>query len=225
MLVWLLAVALAVLACSSSRGLRRPSVLSLVPLALFVVALVPRLWQLADLPYGIWFDEAQGALEVRRVTFQGTYTPILNTYGKDTSGFFYLISGLSLFLGDNALGMRSAAALVGALTAPATYFLGRELFGWRVGLAAGLVLAFMRWHVNFSRLGFNPISLPLCATLAFWLLARAARRRQWSDVAWAGLALGLGLHAYTGFRGMPVVALFALAAAAVLFRWSPRTIL
>jgi hypothetical protein len=43
-------------------------------------------------------------------------------------------------------------------------------------------------------------------------------------VAWAGLALGVGLHAYTGFRGMPVVALLALTAAAVCFRWSPRTL-
>ena len=53
---------------------------------------------------------------MRRVFHQGTYTPILNTYGKDTSGFFYLISGLSLFLGDTILAARTAAALVGALT-------------------------------------------------------------------------------------------------------------
>jgi DNA-binding beta-propeller fold protein YncE/4-amino-4-deoxy-L-arabinose transferase-like glycosyltransferase len=227
MLVWLFALALAVGACTRAPFglLRRPALLTLIPPLLFFLALAPRLWQLADLPYGIWFDEAQGALEVRRVTDQGTYTPILNTYGKDTSGFFYLMPALSVVLSDKDLAARSAAALVGALTAPATYLLGRELFGWRVGLAAGIVLAFLRWHLNFSRLGFNPVSLPLCATLAFWLLARAVRRKSWSDVAWAGLALGVGLHAYTGFRGMPVVALVALAAAAVFYRWSPTTLL
>ncbi len=225
MLIWLVALALAAVACAGGAIGRlprhRPSLMASIPFLLFVLAIVPRLWQAADLPYGLWFDEAQGALEVRRVFHQGTYTPILNTYGKDTSGFFYLISGLSLFLGDTILAARTAAALVGALTVPAVYLLGRELYGWRVGLAAGLLLVFMRWHLNFSRLGFNPISLPLCATLAFWLLARAVHRRQWSDVAWAGLALGVGLHAYTGFRGMPVVALVALAIAALLHRW-PR---
>ena len=220
-LVWLLAVVLAGLACTSFSPPRRPSLMTLVPLLLFLVALAPRLWQVADLPYGVWYDEAQGGIEVRRVVAQGTYTPILNTYGKDTSGFFYLISGLALFLGDGVLASRMAAALVGALTVPATYLLGRELFGWRVGLAAAIVLAFLRWHLNFSRLGFNPVSLPLCATLAFWLLARAVRTKHWSDVAWAGLALGVGLHAYTGFRGMPVVALVVLAAAALVYRWSP----
>jgi DNA-binding beta-propeller fold protein YncE len=221
MLVWLIALALAGLACrgDASGWTPRTSVATLISVLLFVLALVPRLWQAADLPYGLWYDEAQGALEVRRVFHQGTYTPILNTYGKDTSGFFYLISALSLILGDNILAARSAAALVGALTVPVTYLLGRELFGWRVGLAAGLLLAFSRWHLNFSRLGFNPISLPLCATLAFWLLARAVRRKQWTDLALAGLALGVGLHAYTGFRGMPIVALAALAAAALLHRW------
>jgi len=227
MLIWLLAVALAGLACAGGAiGGWRPrlSPMTVIPIVLFALAIGPRLWQAADLPYGLWYDEAQGALEVRRVFHQGTYTPILNTYGKDTSGFFYIISGLSLFLGDGILAARTAAALVGALTVPFAYLLGRELFGWRVGLAAGLLLAFMRWHINFSRLGFNPISLPLCATVAFWLLARAVRRQQWSDVAWAGLALGVGLHAYTGFRGMPVVALVALAAAAVLQRWPLRSV-
>jgi streptogramin lyase len=224
MLVWLAAVVLAAIACTRFRRPRRPYAQVLVPLLLFGLALAPRLWQVADLPYGVWYDEAQGALEVRRVVDQGTYTPILNTYGRDTSGFFYLVAGLSLLFDDKVLATRGAAAILGALTAPATYFLGRELFGWRVGLAAGLVLTFLRWHINISRLGFNPISLPLCATLAFWLLARAVRRKHWSDVAWAGLALGVGLHAYTGFRGMPVVALVALAGAAVLHRWSPRSV-
>ena len=227
LLVWLLAVVLAGLACTpllSRYGrLRRPSLLALLPLVLFVVALAPRLWQVADVPYGIWYDEAQGALEVRRIVHQGTYTPILDTYGRDASGVFFLITGLSFFLGDGILAARSAAAVVGALAIPATYLLGRELFGWRVGLAAGLLLAFMRWHVDLSRLGMNPGSLLPFATIAFWLLARAVRRKHWSDLMWAGLALGLGLHAYVGFRGVPPVAIVVLGLAAALYRWPVRS--
>ncbi|HLZ29315.1 MAG TPA: PA14 domain-containing protein [Chloroflexota bacterium] len=223
MLLWLLAIVLVGVVCTR-LGLRRPTWPTLIPWLLLLVALVPRLWQAADLPYGIWYDEAQGALEVRRVWDQGTYTPILNTYGKDTSGFFYLISLLSLVFGDGVLAARTAGAIIGALTASVTYLLGRELFGWRVGLAAGIVLVFLRWQLNFSRLAFNPVSLPLCAALAFWLLARAVRTKHWSDLAWAGLALGVGLHAYTGFRGMPVVALVVLACAALIYRWSPTSV-
>ena len=41
---------------------------------------------------------------------------------------------------------------------------------------------------------------------------------------WAGMALGIGMHAYTGFRGMPFVALLALLYAAVASRWALRTL-
>ena len=221
MLVWLLAVVLAGLACTSFRPPRRPSLLTLVPLVLFLVALAPRLWQVADLPYGIWYDEAQGALEVRRVTAPGhLYTHPEHVWQGHLG---ILLPDLGTLAGPRRWGAgrpHCGGPRRGA-DCPATYLLGRELFGWRVGLAAGIVLAFLRWHLNFSRLGFNPISLPLCATLAFWLLARAVRRKHWSDVAWAGLALGVGLHAYTGFRGMPWWRLVALAGAALLYRWSP----
>ena len=72
-LVWLAAIVLAGLACSGLQpgAPRRPSLLSLAPLVLFGVALVPRLWQVADLPYGVWYDEANGALEIRRVFHRG----------------------------------------------------------------------------------------------------------------------------------------------------------
>jgi DNA-binding beta-propeller fold protein YncE len=223
-LAWLAALALAAAACTRAAW-RRPGILALaVASGLFVVALLPRAWQVADVPFGIWFDEAQGALEIRRVVHQGTYTPILNTYGRDTSGFFYLMPALWVVLGDTIGAARVAASIVGALTVAATYLLGRELFGWRVGLAAAGLLAYSRWHLDFSRLAFNPISLPLCAVLAFWLLARAIRRGGWTDFVLAGLALGAGLHAYTGFRAMPVVAIVALGYAALVRRWPPATL-
>ncbi|MBV9174123.1 MAG: glycosyltransferase family 39 protein, partial [Chloroflexi bacterium] len=221
-LVWLAGVALAVLACVWGPA-SRPRSVALVALGLFVLALLPRIWQVADVPYGIWYDEAQGALEIRRVVEHGTYTPILQTYGRDTSGFFYLMPALAEVLGDNIFSARLAAALVGALTVAVTYLLGRELFGWRVGLAAGALLALMRWHLDFSRLAFNPISLPLAAVVAFWLLARAMRRGRWTDFALAGLGLGLGLHAYTGYRVMPLVALLVLGYAALVQRWPLAT--
>jgi hypothetical protein len=226
--VWLGAVVLAAIACAGGRRWpsrwHRPGVIVLAGVGLFALALIPRIWQVADLPFGIWYDEAQGALEIQRVVDQGTYAPILNTYGRDTSGFFYLIPVVSLVLGDGIFAARATSAIVGALTVSLTMLLGRELFGWRVGLVASGLLALMRWHLNFSRLAFNPISLPLCTVLAFWLLARAVQRGRWLDFALAGLALGVGLHAYTGFRAMLLVAMVGLAYAAVTEHWSTRMI-
>jgi Dolichyl-phosphate-mannose-protein mannosyltransferase/PA14 domain len=223
-MLWLVAIAIAAVTCASVCTWRLPrlSLWTLLPWLLYLLALAPRIWNVADLPYGLWFDEAQAGLEARRLLAEGRFTPITDTYGRDASLFYYLISAASLVVADPISAGRGVAALVGAANAPLLYLLGRELFGWRVGLAAGVLVATDRWHLDVSRLGWDPISLPVCATLAFWLLARGVRRERWTDLVWAGMAFGLGLHGYIGFRGMPLVAVVLLVYAAWLRHWPVR---
>src|SRR5207253_8728222 len=137
----------------------------------FLLALAPRIWNQADLPYGIWFDEADSVLQGRRLVEEGRYTPITDAYG-DTSLFYYLVTAVQQVLRDPVLAVRTSAAVIGALNAPLVYLLGRELWGWRVGLAAGVLLALGRWHLDISRIGMFTIMAPMFATLAFCLLAR-----------------------------------------------------
>src|SRR5205823_14097357 len=111
---------------------------SLVPLALFLVALVPRAWDNANLPYGVWFDEAEGGLQARRLLLEGRFTPITDTYGRDASLFYYSMAAAQAVIKDPVLAQRLISAIVGAACAPLIYFMGRELFGWRVGLAAAV---------------------------------------------------------------------------------------
>ena len=219
---WLLAIVIAAALCARWCVWRMPapSVWTALPWLLYGLALAPRIWNGADLPYGIWFDEAQAGLEARRLLAEGRYTPITDTFGRDASLFYYLIAVAQQLIKDPVAAGRAVAALVGAANAPLLYLLGRELFGWRVGLAAGVLIATSRWHLDVSRLGWDPISLPVCVTLGFWLLARAIRRERWTDAVWAGMAFGLGLHGYIGFRAMPLVAIVLLMYAAWLRRWS-----
>lgn len=63
-------------------------------------------------------------------------------------------------LGEGLLALRTTATIAGILTVPATYILGRELFGHRVGVLAAFLLAVMRWHLNFSRIAFLGIFAP-----------------------------------------------------------------
>ena len=219
-LVWLASLVLT-LGALLSNARARPSVRSLIPLALFAVALVPRAWDNANLPFGVWYDEAEAGIQARKFLEMGLYTPITDTYGRDASLFYYVISGAQTLIPDPVEAGRLVAAIVGAACAPLMYFLGRELFGWQVGLIAGLLLATQRWHLDVSRLGWDPISLPFFAILAFWLLARAVRTRSWRSFVWAGLAIGLGMHGYIGYRALPVVALILLVHAGLRFRWPP----
>jgi hypothetical protein len=220
-LLWMAGLVLAVGTLLAGSRVRRPSLWALVPLALFVLALIPRAWHNADLPYGVWFDEAEAGLQARKFLQSGLYTPITDTYGRDASLQYYFISAAQAVISDPVLAGRLVSAILGALCAPLMYLLGRELFGWRVGLVAGLVIVTLRWHLDVSRLGWDPISLPLCAILAFWLLARAIRSGSWSDAVWAGLALGLGMHAYVGFRVLPIVGFVLVLYGGWLRRWPP----
>jgi DNA-binding beta-propeller fold protein YncE/4-amino-4-deoxy-L-arabinose transferase-like glycosyltransferase len=219
--MWLLALAVAagVVARACDWRVPRISLLTLVPWLLFALALAPRIWNQADLPYGIWFDEAESALQARRFLQEGRFTPIADTFGRDASLFYYLVAVAMQFVSDPLLAVRGTAAVSGALNAPLVYLLGRELWGWRVGLLAGVLLALSRWHLDISRLGMTTILAPVFATLAFWLLARALRRGRWMDAAWAGMAFGLGMHGYLGFRALPAVALVLLVYGALRYRW------
>ena len=200
----------------------RPTLWTLIPWLLFLVALLPRAWNNANLPYGVWFDEAEAGLQARRFLQEGRFTPITDTYGRDASLVYYFIAGAQAIIPDPILAARLVSALIGAACAPLIYFMGRELYGWRVGLVAGVVLAASRWHVDVSRLGWDPISLPFVAILAIWLLARAVRTARVTDAAWAGLAVGLGLHAYIGSRALPIVGLGMVLYAAWWLRWGTR---
>ncbi len=223
-LLWLLAIGIAIAVTARACTWRRHSlsVWTVIPWLLFGLALAPRLWNVADVPYGLWFDEAQAGLEARKFLAEGRYTPITDTFGRDASLFYYLISAASVVIHDPIAAGRTVAALVGAANAPLVYLLGRELLGWRVGLAGGVLLATSRWHLDVSRLGWDPIALPVCATLAFWLLARGVRTGRWTDLAWSGMAFGLGLHGYIGFRGLPFVAIVLLIYAVARQRRSVR---
>ena len=67
-------------------------------------------------------------------------------------------------------------AVAGILTVAALYLLARELFQstWMAALATFL-LAILYWHINFSRLGMEPILTPLMMSLAFAFLWRGIR--------------------------------------------------
>ena len=222
-ILWLASLLIGITALLSNVRLRRPvlSLWTLIPIALFAIALLPRAWNNANLPFGVWYDEAEAGLQARKFLQTGLYTPITDTYGRDASLFYYGISAAQALIADPVEAGRLVAAIFGAACAPLLYFLGRELFGWPVGLIAALVLATQRWHLDVSRLGWDPISLPFFAILGFWLLARALRTRSWRDFAWAGLALGLGMHGYIGFRVLPLVALVLMLYGGLRQRWAP----
>ncbi len=107
-------------------------------------------------------------------------------------------------LGPTPGALRVVAALLGILTIPATYLLGRTLFGTRAGLRAAFLAATTVWTVNLSRVALRAVAAPPLAALALALLWQGLAERRRVLMAWAGLAYGLLFYTYLAARFTPV---------------------
>ncbi len=172
-----------------------------------------RYWQLETTPPGFHYDEAFDALEAWRLLTDADYRPVFfpGNFGVEP-GFIYLTALAFNLFGATPEVMRGVGAAVGTVTVPALYMLARE---WvqadrrlspALPLLAALALAIQRWHITFSRMGIQPILLPLFLVLLLWAFLRARRSR--SLWAWAGFGLvtGLGVYTYLAGRLLPVLA-------------------
>ncbi len=214
---------------------------------ILLLALVLRLWNLSDLPFGVWYDEAEAGLQARRWLAEAAYKPAF--YAPiNISGLLIFLYSLGLrFISDSVLGLRLVSAFFGVGGVLAAYLFGRELekAGGQAGRWAGekkqvsspahlhtgspahllpLSLAFftavMRWDINFSRIAMTGIDTPFFEFLTLFFLTRLMRRGKLRDAAFAGLTLGFGLSFYTAFR-LFVLALgiFALLGVIIWPQW------
>lgn len=177
--------------------------------ALGVVLLVAaafRLFRIDSLPFGLWWDEASYGLQVLHIMNDPSYRPVfVGGASQMPALMWYVMIPFFAAFGPTPLGLRIASATAGVLGVLAVYLLSRELFGKRTGFIAGLLLAVMAWHVNWSRIGMAGVwSVALDALSAFFLI-RALRTGSWLSFALAGTALGLGLNMYYSSRLMPLV--------------------
>lgn len=180
--------------------------------AILLLGSLMRLWDLASIPQGVWFDEAENGLVATRILTEVSYKPIyISDLTQLPALFFYYLAGWIGLIGSNILAVRLASAAVGVLTIPGIYLLGRELFGQRVGVIAAFLLSLSRWHVNFSRFGMNGIAAPFFIVYSLYFLARGLRTRDRLDFAVGGLAVGLGLNTYLAFDVAPLLVIVWIA--------------
>jgi hypothetical protein len=178
-------------------------------IGVLLLAALLRLWQIDTIPPGFHFDEAFEGLEAWRIFTDPTYRPIFLTGNFGVPPFNAYANALAFAIAE-ALGvpagptvMRTTAALFGLLGVVAIFALAGEMrraapdrlspaFPW----LAAAALAGMRWHVHFSRMGIEPILVPLLWTSAAWLLLRAWRTGAWWAYGALGLVLALGMYVY-----------------------------
>lgn len=146
----------------------------LVASAIILLALLLRVHALAHLPPGLHYDEAFNATMAYRVMV-GIERPLFFTEDMTEEPMAIYVTALAFALfGERVWTLRLVSAFAGTLTVAALYALARALFRSRaIAALAAFVLAILYWHINFSRLGMEPIFTPLMLTLAMAFLGRA----------------------------------------------------
>jgi hypothetical protein len=189
-------------------------------LAVLIIAIFLRFWHIHSLPPGFHLDESYEGLEAWHILTDAAYRPIflpgnfgvpaLNAYANA------LMFGLFQFFGGEAgpLAMRTTAACFGILGVGALYALASELqkmarpkasLSLAFPLFAAASLAMMRWHIHFSRIGIEPIIVPLLWTSALWLLLRGWRTGHWANFVGCGVLLAASMYTYQAAWVIPLL--------------------
>lgn len=151
-------------------------------------ALFLRLHDLRAFPPGGFRDEGENgnvAVEIMNGrTVDGTdqlYPAYIEQNTQNAAAYFYPVALSFKLFGISITSERYVSVFFGVLSVAAFWALGRCLFGPVLGLFLAACLAAMRWHINFSRIGFLGImtvflSLPMLLWLHRGLEAPAAPR-------------------------------------------------
>lgn len=175
-------------------------------LGILAVAAFFRFYQLASVPAEPTSDHAEKLYDVIDI-LNGT-RPIFLTRntGRELFQFYWTAGLISLFnLPTDHLALKIGTALIGFLTIPFVFLLGREVGGRNVGLLAAFLTAISKWHVEISRVGLRFPFTSAFATPTLFFLLRGMRLNRRNDWLLAGLFLGIGLHTYTSMRIVPVL--------------------
>jgi|GEM_PF-829766 len=218
--------------------------LAIVAVVIAVGAYV-RMTDLTCLPPGLYPDEAMNTTDGLTTAEAGRWELFYeNNQGRE--GLYINILGYLLhWFGPSLWIVRFLPALIGTLTLPAIYWLGRRLCGsapcrsgsGRFGSLVALgLMAFSYWHINFSRIGFRALLMVFLLAWAFAFLGEGFWRiiyresKKFSVPVWvffaaAGLILGLSLHTYIAVRIAPAVVVVLWVAAFIFFANSWKDIL
>lgn len=188
---------------------------------IIVLTVFFRFWRIAELPGGLFPDEAANGLDVNSI-LRGDIAPFYERGNGREALFFYFLSLSVAFFGRGPWQHHIVSAGFGAAAVIAAYFLAKRMFGKRVALFSSFFLAVSSYPVTLSRTAFRANTMPLLATLTLLFLVKffqnKGRKEKLLSAALAGLSFGFGFYTYISFR-MMVPLLFGLAA---VLLWDQR---
>ena len=183
---------------------------TLLLIAATVVIFFFRFYHTADLPPEPFSDHAEKLLDVYEVSQGQTHIFFIRNTGREAFQMYWTLLVAKLFgTGFSFLSLKLGTAILGFLTLPFIYLLGKEIGGPRVGLLAFILTGIGYWPNVISRVGLRFPLYPLFVAPTLFFLLRGLRTRNRNDFLLSGLFLGIGLHGYSPFRIVPLVVVVA----------------
>jgi hypothetical protein len=184
---------------------------TLVALAGIALVVFFRFYHLAQVPPEMNSDHAEKFLDVLNVLAGQTSIFFIRNGGREALEF-YLVAGLNKFFGFplTFLTLKLVTSVVGFLTLPFLYLLGKEIGGPRVGWLAFLFAGIAYWPNVVSRFGLRlPFYMLFSAALLYYLV-RGIRTARRNDFIIAGVLLGLSFYGYSADRILPGLVIAAI---------------
>ncbi len=171
-----------------------------------------RFYQTASVPPEPFSDHAEKILDVYDVSQGQTHIFFIRNTGREGFQMYWTLLIARLFgTGFSFFSLKLGTAILGFLTLPFIYLLGKEIGGPRVGLFAFIMAGIGYWPNVISRVGLRFPLYPLFVAPTLLYLLRGLRTRNRNDFLLSGLFLGIGLHGYSPMRIMPFVVIAAFA--------------
>ncbi len=169
-----------------------------------------RFYQTASVPPEPFSDQAEKIFDVYDISQGQTHIFFIRNTGREGFQMYWTLFVANVFGTDlSFLSLKLGTAILGFLTLPFIYLLGKELGGKRVGLFAFILTGIGYWPNVISRIGLRFPLYPLFAAATLLFLIRGLRTRNRNDFLLSGLFLGLGLHGYSPMRIVPFVVVAA----------------
>ncbi len=164
--------------------------------AILLIAIFFRFWQLGANPAGFFTDEASSGLNAYSIlktgadTYHRPFPVFFEAVGdyRDPVMIYSTVPFVYLF-GLNEYSVRLVSTAYGIAAVFMIYLLGREIGGKSVGLWSAFLLAISPWHVLFSRVGFQLISAIFWLIFALYFFHKSLKNYRWLSLSLLGFIL------------------------------------
>jgi mannosyltransferase len=168
-----------------------PRVISILLILIVLTGIVLRLHLLTRRDF--WDDEAASVI-FAQLAWSSFLKTIWN-YEANMSLYYVLLRGW-LYFGDSEAAIRGLSVLFGVAAIPATYVLGKRLFGEKAGILGAVLSAVNMFQIRYSQeaRGYSLVMLlSILSTYCFVRAIDAPRQKRY----WFGYVVVSALGAYT----------------------------